>query len=171
MSAYITPLTIFAIIVYGLIKKGDVYTPFTEGAKEGMSVVVTILPNIIGIMVAVAMVRASGLIELLASALSPVMKYIGMPIEIIPLALLRPVSGSGSVGIVNDIISTSGPDSYSGRIASVMMGSTETTFYTLALYYGAAKIKNTRHTLKSALTADITGIIGSIIACRLFFRM
>ncbi len=169
MTAYIVPIIIFAIVIYGMSRREDVYGCFTQGAKEGLNVTVDILPNIIGIMVAVSMIKASGAIELLSNALKPALEFIGMPSDLIPLVLLRPVSGSGAIGIVNDVFKTSGPDSYSGRIASVMMGSTETTFYTIALFYGAANIKNTRHTVRSALAADISGFVLSIIVCRLFF--
>ena len=170
-SAYIVPVVILLIIVYGLMRGNGIYDSFVDGAAEGLKIVTGILPNIIGIMVAVNMLKASGCIELLANALAPALNRIGMPADIIPLALLRPVSGSGSLGIVGDILKNNGPDSYAGRLASIMMGSTETTFYTVALYYGAAKIKNIRHTLKAALTADAVGILGSLIACRLFFGM
>lgn len=171
ISTYIMPTIILFIILFGLKKKGEVYAPFVKGASDGLKTLAEIMPSIVGIIVAVSMFKASGAIELLAKLLSPVLKLIGMPQEIIPLALLRPFSGSGSISIVNDIIKTHGPDSYSGRIASVMMGSTETTFYTVALYYGVAKVKNIRHTLHAALLADVCGIIGSIIICRLCFRM
>ena len=169
MTAYIIQVIVFAIIVHGMSNKTDVYSCFTEGAKEGMMITADVLPNIIGIMVAVSMIKASGAIELLSNALRPVLEFVGMPADLIPLVLLRPVSGSGAIGIVNDVFKTAGPDSYSGRIASVMMGSTETTFYTIALFYGAANIKNTRHTVRSALAADISGFVLSIIVCRLFF--
>ena len=171
ISKYIMPVIILFIILFGLKRKKEVYQPFVKGASDGLKTLGEIMPSIVGIIVAVSMLKASGAIELLAKLLSPVLKIIGMPQEIIPLALLRPFSGSGSVSIVNDIIKTHGPDSYSGRIAAVMMGSTETTFYTVALYYGVAKVKNIRHTLHAALLADVCGIIGSIIVCRLYFRM
>lgn len=170
-SKLLIPIIILSIILFGLARKKDIYGAFVQGAGEGLSVLVDILPNIIGILVAVSMLKASGAIELLARALSPALKLIGLPAELIPLALLRPVSGGGSITIVNDILKNSGPDSYAGRIAAVMMGSTETTFYTVALLYGAAKVKNIRHTLHVALLADICGILGSVIVCRLFFKM
>ena len=170
MTGYIIPLVILIIITCGLLKTKDIFTPFLDGAKDGMKITVEIFPNILGITVAINMLRASGAIEMLATATAPVLGFIGMPAEIVPLAILRPISGSGSLGIVNDILKTSGPDSYAGRIASVMMGSTETTFYTVALYFAAAKITNIRHTLKAAVAADICGILCSILICRLFFR-
>lgn len=171
MQKYIMPLIILFIIVFGLIRKGEVYQPFVAGASDGLKTLIEIIPSIVGILVAVEMLKSSGAIEMIAHALSPVLRLIGMPEEIIPLALLRPFSGSGSFSIVNEIIKTHGPDSYPGRIASVMMGSTETTFYTVALYYGVARVKNIRHTLHAALLADLCGIIGSVIICRLYFKM
>lgn len=171
VSKYIMPLIMLFIIVFGTIRKNDIYEPFVAGATDGLKTLAGIIPSIVGILVAVNMLKASGAIEMIAFALSPLLKLIGMPQEIIPLALLRPFSGSGSVSVVSDIIKTNGPDSYSGRIASVMMGSTETTFYTVALYYGVAKVKNIRHTLHAALLADLCGIIGSVIVCRLYFKM
>ncbi len=171
MTSYIIPFIIMIIIVLGLIRKGDVFSPFLEGAREGLRLAIDIFPNILGIMTAIYMLRSSGAIELLSAFLTPVLKPLRFPPEVIPLAVLRPVSGSGALSIVKDILETYGPDSYIGRVASVMMGSTETTFYTVALYFGVAGIKNIRHTLKAALAADITGIILSIIICNLFFRM
>ena len=171
MDKYIVPFIIMFIISFGLIKKGEVYAPFVSGAADGLKTMAGIIPGIVGILVAVEMLKSSGAVEMLAQALSPVLKLIGMPAEVIPLALLRPFSGSGSIGVVSEILKTSGPDSYAGRIASVMMGSTETTFYTVALYFGVAKIKNIRHTLHAALLADFCGIVGSVIVCRLGFRM
>ena len=171
MDKYIMPTLILFILSFGLIKKGEVYSPFVEGASDGLKTLTGIIPGIVGILVAVEMLKSSGAVEMLAHALSPALKLIGMPSEVIPLALLRPFSGSGSLGVVSEILKTNGPDSYPGRIASVMMGSTETTFYTVALYYGVAKVKNIRHTLHAALLADFCGIIGSVIVCRIFFRM
>ena len=127
-----------------------------------------IIAPLVGLMVAINMFRASGALELISSALSPVLSFIGLPTDVLPLALLRPVSGSASLALVTDIFQTVGPDSLSGRIASVMMGSTETTFYTVAVYFGSVGIKNTRHTLPSALTADLTAILLSSAAVRIF---
>ena len=171
ITSYITPVLILLIVCFGFYKSKNTYDYFIDGAAESIKMTFEIMPNIIGIMVAMSMLKASGLVNMIAYALSPVLKLIGMPAEIVPLALLRPISGSGALGIVDDILKTSGPDSYAGRIASVMMGSTETTFYTVAVYYGAAKVKNIRHTLVAALMADVTAIILSIIICRIFFRI
>ncbi len=169
MTEYIIPVIILIIIIFGLIKEKDIFSPFIEGAAEGLKVTIEIFPNILGIMVAIHMLKASGAVAMLSNALAPALKYTGMPPEIVPLALLRPISGSGSLGIVSDILKTYGPDSSIGRIASVMMGSTETTFYTVALFFAAAKVKNIRHTLRAALAADVAGIVCSVIVCRMFY--
>ena len=169
ISVFAVPIMILGIIVFGLIKKVKVYDSFLEGAKEGMVCTFNILPPLVGLVVAISMFRASGIIDMLSVALAPVLKIFFLPAEVLPLAILRPVSGSGSIAIITDIFKNCGPDSFAGRVASVMAGSTETTFYTLAVYFGAVNIKNTRHTLKSALLGDLTGIIMSVIVCRLLF--
>ena len=147
----------------------DIFDVFASGAKSGVELTLQILPTLVGLMVAISMLRASGAIDLLASWLSPILSLIGLPADVLPLTLLRPVSGSASLGIVTDIIKTNGPDSYAGRLASIMMGSTETTFYTVAVYYGCIGIKDIRHTIKAALTADAAGMLASILVCRFYF--
>lgn len=152
-------------ITFGFIKKVPVYDCFIEGAKDGLQSMVGIIVPLVGLMVAINMFKASGALELLSRVFSPVLKAINLPPELLPLAVLRPISGSASTAIVTDIFKVFGPDSVIGKIASVMMGSTETTFYTIAVYFGAVGIKNTRHTVVSALSADFTGIIlATIIA-------
>ena len=168
ISALAIPVMIFGIILFGLIKRVNVYDCFVEGAKGGIQSLFGIIAPLVGLMVAISMLRASGVIEMLGKILSPLTSRIGMPDAVLPLALLRPVSGSASLAIVNDIFSNYGADSAAGKIASVMMGSTETTFYTLAVYFGAVGVKNTRHTLKAALIADLTGITVSVITARMF---
>lgn len=169
LSALAVPLLIAAFVGLGLVKKVGVYDCFVQGAKEGLQSMVGIAAPLIGLMAAIHMVRASGLLDLLAIALSPLLRFLGMPPEVLPLALLRPVSGSASTAIVTDIFKTLGPDSPAGKIASVMMGSTETTFYTVAVYFGAVGIKNTRHTLAAALLADCTGMILALLVSRALF--
>ena len=159
---------ICGIIAYGVVRKIDVYDSFVEGAKEGMESMFRIIPPLIGLIVAISMFRESGALELLGKFLKPVTEFLNMPSDVLPLALLRPVSGSGSMAIVNDIFKAHGPDSIEGKIASVMMGSTETTFYTVAVYFGAVGIKKSRHTVASALLADLTGIIMSVIIVQAF---
>ena len=168
ISALAIPVMIFGIILFGLIKRVNVYDCFVEGAKDGIQSLFGIIAPLVGLMVAISMLRASGVIEMLGKVLSPLTSRIGMPDAVLPLAMLRPVSGSASLAIVNDIFSNYGADSAAGKIASVMMGSTETTFYTLAVYFGAVGVKNTRHALKAALIADFTGITVSVITARMF---
>lgn len=166
ISIFAVPVFIAVFVVSGLVKRVGVYECFTEGAKEGINSMIGIVAPLVALMVAINMFRASGALELIAKGLSGVLSAIGMPAEVLPLAILRPISGSASLAVVTDIFGTAGPDSAAGKIASVMMGSTETTFYTIAVYFGAAGIKNTRHTLAAALSADLTGIILSAVVAR-----
>lgn len=168
VSKAVVPVIIASIILFGLVKRVSVYDCFVDGAKEGLETTVRIVPSLIGLLVAISMLRASGALDLITYLLSPVTTLLHIPREILPLALMRPISGSGSIAIVTDLIKTHGPDSFIGNLASVMMGSTETTFYTLAVYFGAAKVRNSRYTLPAALSADLTGIIVSIFVCKLF---
>ncbi len=167
ISIFAMPLFIAIFITAGLVKRVGVYDCFTEGAKEGVQSMLGIIAPLVGLMVAINMLRESGALELIERLLSPVLNFVGIPAEVLPLALLRPISGSASLAIVTDLFRISGPDSIAGKIASVMMGSTETTFYTIAVYFGAVGIKNTRHTLPAALSADVTGILLSAIIARL----
>jgi spore maturation protein B len=160
------PIMITGIIIFGLIKKINVYDSFVDGARLGAENILQIIAPLVGLMVGINMLRASGTMELIGNVLKPLTDTIGMPSEVLPLALLRPVSGSGSIAIVNDIFKNFGPDSLAGKIASVMMGSTETTFYTVAVYFGAVGIKNLRHTLKSALLADFIGMVLAIYVAK-----
>jgi len=166
ISAFAMPAVIGAFLLLGMVRRVKVYDCFVEGAKDGLQSLVGIIPPLVGLMVAISMFRASGALELLAKLLSPLLSALQLPKEVLPLALLRPISGSASTAIVTDIFQTLGPDSPAGTIASVMMGSTETTFYTVAVYFGAVGIKNTRHTIGAALLADLTGILLSIAVAR-----
>lgn len=169
MTDYIIPLFIGLIIINGCIKKVDIFDEFLSGARENLKTGVDILPSLIAMITAIGMFKASGAMELLAKAMSPVTEFLGFPSECLPLAIMRPVSGSGALAVFETILSEVHPDSFAGRVASVILGSTETTFYTIAVYYGAANIKNTRHTLVSALSADFTGFIISVLTVRLIF--
>lgn len=159
ISATIIPLMIIFIISDGLIKKQKVFDVFLEGAKDGMGMSIKILPSIVGIMVAVSVFKESGAMELLIKLISPVISLFGIPNEVAPVVLMRPVSGSASLGILNQVISQYGADSLVGKIASCIMGCTETTFYTLALYFGSIKIKKIKNTMWIALLADAAAII------------
>lgn len=168
-TIYAIPVMIGAFVLLGMVRRVNVYDCFVEGAKDGLSSMVNIIVPLIGLLVAISMFRASGALSLLAQALSPLLHKIGLTEEVLPLALLRPVSGSASVAVVTDILKNCGPDSLSGRMASIMMGSTETTFYTVAVYFGAVGIKRVRHTLAAALLADLTGIVVSALLAHWWF--
>lgn len=153
----------------GLAKKLKIFDIFLEGGRDGLRAAVSILPSLIGLTTAVAMFMASGVPDMIISAVSPATSLIGIPDETLPLALMRPISGSGALAVFKSIIDANGPDSTVGLIASTMMGSTETTFYTIAVYFGSLKIAKIRHTVPSALAADLAGFISSALAVRLVF--
>ena len=169
VSLLIIPVIFSVIIIYALFKRVNIFEAFTKGAAEGIETVVKILPSLVGLIAAITMLRYSGALDFLIKLLSPVTKLFNVPSEVMPLALLRPVSGSGSLAVLSDILKTSGADSEVGRIASVMMGSTETTFYTLCVYFGSVKITDSRYTVFAALIADFAGFAASVAVCRMFF--
>ena len=168
LSSLVIPLLLAAVAVYGAGKRVDVYGALTRGAGEGLSVLARIIPALVGLMTAVGMFRASGAMEALSGLCAPVLELLGVPPETAPLMLVRPISGSGALAVAGDLIAANGPDSYVGRVAAVMLGSTETTFYTIAVYFGAAGIRKTRHTIPAALPADCVGFAASALAVRLF---
>lgn len=165
---YVIPVIIAAILLWGLIKKTDVFGDFIDGAKEGAMVCFDILPSLVALMTCTGMMQQSGLIEVISSIFEPLTNLIGFPKECTGLALMRPISGSGALSLLEGILKESGADSFAGRVASVLMGSTETTFYVIAVYFGAVRIKKTRHCVTAALSADITGVILSALAVRFF---
>lgn len=167
LSSLVIPIFILGIFLYALAKKVDLFSEFTSGAKENLKVGFDILPSLVALMLAVEMFKASGAMSALTSLIRPVTDFIGFPAECVPLALMRPVSGSGALSILDEILSTNSPDSFVGRVASVLLGSTETTFYTVAVYFGATKIKKTRHAVPSALIGDFTAFILSALTVRL----
>lgn len=166
----IVPFIISIITLHGFFKKTDVYGDFTIGAEDGLKTAVKIVPQLVGLLVAVRALNASGALEILHKIVNPLTEALHFPTELVPFSLLRPVSGSGSLAMATDIFKKHGPDSFFGRAVSVMMGSTETTFYTVAVYFGAVGCKNTRHTLKCALFADIVSAFVSVAVCRVFFE-
>lgn len=168
-GSYLIPILIALILLFGFLRKVPLFDTFLEGAKEGMKSTVSIAPALIGLITAVTMLKASGALDLFTAAIRPAAAFLGFPPEVMPLTLLRPVSGSGSIAILDQIFATCGPDSFAGRVASVMMGSTETTFYAIAVYFGAVGIKKTRHTIPAAITADTASFFISTLAVRLFF--
>ena len=163
------PLIIAAVALYAALRRVDVYGALVEGAGDGLGVLVRIAPALITLLPAVHMLRASGALELAAQALSPLMERLGLPAELLPLMLVRPISGSAALGVGAELMETYGPDSYLGRVAAVMLGSTETTFYTVAVYFGAVGITRTRYAVPAALCADLTGFLAAAWAVRLFF--
>ena len=169
ISSYAVPTIFLIVLCLGALKKVKVYDVFAEGAKEGIQTVVGIIPSLLGLMVAIGVFRASGALDILIYAAKPLASFFGIPSEVMPLAFLRPISGSASLALVSDIIKTYGPDSFAGRVASTMMGSTETIFYTLAVYFGAVGIKNFRYTLAAALLANFASVIVSVWICSVVF--
>ena len=169
LSDYVIPLLLVSAALYALWRRGDVFSALTTGAGEGLSVVLRILPPLVALLTGVYMLRASGALELLTQVLTPVLTRVGIPPETVGLLLIRPVSGSGALAVGSEIMQTYGPDSAVGRTAAVMLGSTETTFYTVAVYYGAAGIHRTRHTIPAALAADITGFLAAAWTVRWMF--
>jgi len=145
------------------------YDSMIAGAREGLDVAVRIVPYLVAILVAVAMFRASGALDLLIGALDPYTSAVGVPAEVLPMALLRPLSGSGAFGVMSEIITTYGPDTFIGYLTCTLMGSTETTFYVLALYLGAAGVVDGRHALAACLLGDLGGFVGATAACHWFF--
>jgi spore maturation protein B len=169
LSLYAIPVIFLLILGAGLLKDVPVFDAFVEGAREGIGTIVRILPSLVGLMTAIGVLRASGALDFLVFLLKPLVSVLGIPPEAVPLALLRPVSGSASLALVAELVRIYGPDSYVGRVVSTMMGSTETIFYTLAVYYGSVGIKNIRYTLAAALLADGVSVIASAWVCALIF--
>ena len=166
VSSLAMPIIILWIVLYGLIEKTKVFDNFLEGAKEGLEIVLSIFPTLVGLFVAIGALRASGIIDMIINIITPFLNIIQFPSEIMPLAILRPISGSSSIAIATDIMKNFGLDSQIGIMAAVIMGATETTLYTIAVYSSSVKIKKTRFVLIAALTADIVGILTSIVICR-----
>lgn len=163
ISVFILPLLIVAIPVYGMIKKVPVYEEFVEGAKEGFEIGVTIIPYLVAILFAIGMFRASGAMQWIMKGLQPVLSIVHFPAQVIPMAIMRPLTGSGSVGVLADMIKHYGEGSIYVTIAAIMFGSTETTFYVLAVYFGAVNIKKVRWAVQAGLIADLAGIIFAVI--------
>ncbi|KMY56192.1 spore maturation protein [Bacillus wudalianchiensis] len=163
MSMWLIPAMIAFILLYGTFKKVPTYESFVEGGKEGIHIAVSIIPYLIGMMVAIGIFRASGALDSLVEWVRPVLLWIGLPPEVFPLAIIRPISGNAALGMVSDLIAVHGPDSFIGRLASVMQGSTDTTFYVLTVYFGAVGIKKMGDALKVGLWADVAGFIAALV--------
>lgn len=169
LTSMTVPFLLLYIAIYATAKGVDVYSALIKGAKEGFSVVLGILPPLIALLTAITMLRASGALDALALILAPVLNFFHIPSELLPLMLIRPLSGSGALAVVAELLETHGPDSEIGRIASVMLGSTETTFYTIAVYFGASSITKTRYAVPAALGADCMGFLTATWAVGHFF--
>jgi spore maturation protein B len=161
------PMIILLVIFYGLKERNKVFDTFLEGAKEGIETTFSIFPTLIGLFVAIGALRSSGILDLISKLASPILNLIQFPSELMPLALLRPISGSSSIAVATDIMKNCGVDSLIGKMASTIMGSTETTLYTIAVYTSCIKVKKTRGILFASLIADVVGILTSVVVCRI----
>lgn len=167
MTAALVPALLCAVTLYGLYRRVNVYDALLQGMKEGLQVCLSIFPALLTMLVCITMLRASGAVDALSSFLSPVARALGMPADCLPLALLRPFSGSGALAVGSDVMKIAGPDSFAGRVAAVMLGSSDTSFYTIAVYSAFLGLKNTRYALPAALCADVTAFWMSALAVRL----
>ena len=168
-SNLVLPLFILIIITYAVFKKRDVFSEFITGASQGIKSTFGILPSLVALMVAIGVFKASGALDMVIAFLRPLTAFLHVPDEIVPLAVLRPLSGSGSLSVFQSILKENGPDSFIGRAASIIQGSAETTFYTIAVYYGSLKISKTRHTAFCSLVGDVTGLLVGLWVTRIFF--
>ena len=169
LSSLLVPVMLAGTALFAMGRKVDVYSALTHGAETGLTVMLRIIPALVGLLTAVYMFRASGAMELFGQAFAPVLELLGIPPETAPLLLIRPVSGSGALAVGTELMQQYGPDSYIGRVAAVMLGSTETTFYTIAVYFGSAGIVKTRYAIPAALAADLTGFAAAALTVRLSF--
>jgi spore maturation protein B len=169
LSALVLPLLLVGIPLYGLLRSVPVYEAFVEGAKEGFATAVRIIPYLVAILFAIGMFRASGAMEALLSVVGPLLQTVGFPPELLPMAIMRPLTGSGSVAVLADLIREHGEESLIVKMAATMFGSTETTFYVLAVYFGSVGISRTRYALQVGLLADLAGIVAAVAVCYWLF--
>lgn len=167
LSNVAMPLIIFIILMHGMLERKKVFDLFLEGASEGLKITLKIFPTLVGLFVAISLLKNSGLIDFMVNIISPALKVVNFPKEIMPLALLRPISGNASIAIATNIMKSFGVDSNIGLMAATIMGSTETTVYTIAIYTSSVKVTKTRFVLLAALMADIAGIVASVVICRM----
>lgn len=170
LSLWAIPAMLALIPLWAAIRRVKVYDKFIEGAEDGLTVAVKIVPFLVGMMVALAVFRASGAMELLANAIAPVTRPLGFPSEILPLMIVRPMSGAGALAVTADLLKAYHPDSYIGRLASIMQGSTDTTFYVLTVYFGSVGVRKTRYAAAVGLFADVIGFLAALYVCNWFFR-
>ena len=169
ISLWALPAILLLILTMGLVKKIPLYEVFTDGAKDGFKVAVNIIPYLVAIIVAISMFRASGIIEYIGSVLSPILTKLNVPVDTIPIMIVRSLSGSAALGVFSDIANNLGPDSYATKLSAIMVGSSETTFYVLAVYFGAVGISKLRYALLVGLLADFIGIVAAVWVCNLVF--
>ena len=170
LSLWMIPVLILFILIYGTYKRVPTYETFVEGGKEGIKITFSIIPFLIGMMVAISIFRASGAMDAVISLIKPVLHVLGVPSEVVPLALIRPISGNAALGMASDLISSYGPDSFIGRVASTIQGSTDTTLYVLTVYFGAVGIRRMGDALKVGLWADLVGIGAAILLATIMFQ-
>ena len=170
LSLWMIPVLILFILIYGTYKRVPTYETFVEGGKEGIKITFSIIPFLIGMMVAISIFRASGAMDAVISLIKPVLNVLGVPSEVVPLALIRPISGNAALGMASDLISSYGPDSFIGRVASTIQGSTDTTLYVLTVYFGAVGIRKIGDALKGGLWADLVGIGAAILLATIMFQ-
>ncbi len=169
VSLWILPIILLVVLTVALIKKVPVYEQFTKGAKDGFKISIKIIPYLVAIIVGISMFRASGAIDIIAKILAPLLSKFHISSDILPLMIVRSLSGSGALGIFSDIANNAGPDAFSTKLAAVMLGSSETTFYVLAVYFGAVGISKIRYALVIGLLADFIGIVAAVLVCNLMF--
>jgi spore maturation protein B len=170
VSVWAIPCLIAAMVLAAACKRVAVYEEFVEGAKEGFNTAVRIIPFLVAMLVAMGMFRASGAIDLIKFELGPVLGAVGFPSELLPMALMRPLSGTGSLGVFSELVTTHGPDSLLARTAGTMMGSSDTTFYILAVYFGSVAVRRARHAVAAALLGDLAGMLTAVWICRVVFE-
>jgi spore maturation protein B len=169
LSTWLIPLVICFILLYGTFKKIPTYEIFVEGGKEGITMAFSIIPYLVGMLVAISVFRASGALDFFINLIKPLLELLHIPSEIVPLAMIMPISGTAALGITSDLIATHGPDSLIGRLASIIQGSTDTTFYVLTVYFGAVGIKKMGDAVKVGLLADVVGLVAALIVVALVF--
>ena len=165
---FIIPAFAAIIIIFALVRRVPVFDTFMQGVKEGFATLYSVAPTILGLVFAVGLLRTSGAIDVICAALAPVANAVGFPVDVVPMALLRPVSGGGSTALLVSVFEQNGPDSFAGKVASVLAGSSETTFYATAMYFGSVGVKRIRHTLVAAIAADLTAMVLSAVTVRIF---
>ncbi len=170
VSRWAIPLLLLIIPLYGALRKVPVYEAFVEGAEEGFTTAIKIIPFLVGMMLAISVFRASGAMEMVSSGLRPLTGFLGIPPEILPLGFMRPLSGSAVLGMATELMKVYGPDSFVGRLASVMQGTTDTTFFILTIYFGSVGVKKYRYSIITGLSADICGFIAAVYICHLLFK-